>query len=127
MSTENYEEWDINKVYTSPSKECVVMYVNGRWEQYTRNDIAAGIFKQGLRPIPVDYWIFYTERLPLKAGWYETKDSDDDKITLFHGGGGLQNQWWKDEGYVEKVTNHISYWRPIQKSNVEAPNSRVVE
>jgi len=78
------------------------------------DEAAKRIFESNQQPTPLDHWIFYAEKLPLKSGWYETKDSGDDKAILFHGGGGLQNQWWKDESYVEKFDGFISYWRPVQ-------------
>lgn len=68
------------------------------------------------KPIPLDYWIFYAEKLPSKAGFYETKDSGDDRNILYHGGDGLPTPWYKDAGCSEKYKGFISYWRPVQKS-----------
>jgi hypothetical protein len=69
-------------------------------------------------PTPIDHWIFYAEKLPLKEGWYETKDSALEKRELYHAGDGKQNVWYTQGNLVEKFTGFISYWRPIKKDKL---------
>jgi hypothetical protein len=56
-------------------------------------------------------WIFYAERLPAKAGWYETQNSGLEKNKYYFGGKKQQNRWYKDIKCTELVQDFISYWR----------------
>ncbi len=122
IDNEDYDNSDVEKLeawklilqdnFLSQAKEVKELKTKLEYQEHY-NDMLVKELDERDKPLPINHWIFHNE-LPLKSGWYETKNSAMEQNTFYHGGGGLQNVWWKDDQFVEKVLDFISYWRPIQ-------------